>query len=89
MERELISAKKNSESNIINHFFTFFTSKEASLQLVSRAFLTLGKIGLDIEKCLTLFYNVMRTVNLRRGRKYINKAILWSYFSEENLKAFI
>lgn len=89
MERELISAKKNSESNIINHFFTFFTAKEASSKLVRRAFLTLGKNGLDIERGITLFYNVVRLINLRRGRKYINKAILWSYFSEENLQEYI
>ena len=37
----------------------------------------------DVEKVVTIYYNIIRVVNLKRGRKYINKAILWNYFTEQ------
>ena len=37
----------------------------------------------DLDKIITIFYNIIRLINLKRGRKYINKSILCSYFTEE------
>ena len=37
----------------------------------------------DLERIVTIYYNIIRVINLKRGRKYINKVILWSYFTED------
>lgn len=43
MEKELESAKKNSESNIINQLYSFFNSFEKSEIIVERAIKLLSK----------------------------------------------
>ena len=83
MDRELVSAKKNSESNIINHFFTYFVLRECSETVVRRAIDSLGKREVDTERVMTIIYNTIRVINLKRGRKYINKVILCGYFTED------
>ena len=83
MDRELVSAKKNSESNIINHFFTYFVLRDCSETVVRRAIRSLGKPEADTERIMTIVYNIIRVINVKRGRKYINKVILCGYFTEE------
>lgn len=48
MEKEIQSAKKNSESNIINHLYSFFNTYEKSEIIVDRAIGMLGKAGSQV-----------------------------------------
>lgn len=34
----------------------------------------------DVEKILTLFYTAVRYINVKRGRKYVNSAMLLKFF---------
>jgi len=43
VEKELMSAKKNGESNIINQFYSFFSHAEKSEKVVRRCLGQLGK----------------------------------------------
>ena len=45
VEKQVESAKKNSESNIINHLYSFFNTYEKSEVVVDRAIEMLGKEG--------------------------------------------
>jgi hypothetical protein len=48
VEKEIESAKKNGESNIINHLYSFFNSYEKSEIIVDRAIEMLGKDGSQV-----------------------------------------
>lgn len=84
-EKEIESAKKNSESNLINHFFSFFSNREKSEKTVLQCIDTLSTQDCPKEKLVHLFYNTIHVLNSRRGRKYINKKILISLFEPEKL----
>lgn len=34
---------------------------------------------------VSVFYNLMKMININRGKKYINKQILLKYFTKEGL----
>lgn len=82
-EKEIASAKKNSTSNIINHFFSFFNGHEATMFLVKKAISSLHKSSEEGEKIMWLFYNTIKFINVKRGRKYVNSTMLMGYFTPE------
>ena len=57
--------------------------RECSENVVRRAIESLGNLDRDTERIKIIIYNIIRVINLKRGRKYINKVILCSYFTEE------
>lgn len=79
-DKEIESAKKNSESNLINHFFSFFSNREKSEKNILLCISTLTTKDCPKEKLVQLFYSTIHVLNSRRGRKYINKKILISLF---------
>lgn len=82
----MVSARKNSESNIINHFFSYFCNRECSEYQLRRTVLSLGRPEEQTEKISAVLYNILKVINLKRGRRYINKIILAAYFSQEGLR---
>jgi hypothetical protein len=82
-EKEILSAKKNSESNIINQFYSFFSSREKSERIVEKCALLLGKASAQLESILTTFYSTIRFINAKRGRKYVNVSKFVKFFTEE------
>ena len=48
VEKQVESAKKNSESNIINHLYSFFNTYAISEVVVDRAIEMLGKEGCQV-----------------------------------------
>lgn len=85
LHKEIESAKKNSESNLINHFFSYFNSREKSERTVDGCISLLSKVESHKEKLLYLFYNAIHVINARRGRKYVNRKILNALFTPEEL----
>jgi hypothetical protein len=43
----------------------------------------LGRSPADSEKIKAIFYNIVRLINFRRGRKYVNRNTIKGYFTEE------
>ena len=41
----------------------------------------LGKIGDQVEKAVGAFYLSLRLINAKRGRKYVNAAMLLRFFT--------
>jgi hypothetical protein len=83
LEKEIISAKKNSESNLINQFYSFFSSRDKSERVVEKCCKMLKKTPSEVERILPLFYMAIRYINAKRGRKYVNAAMLLKFFSPE------
>ena len=78
-ERE--SARKNSESNIINQLYSHLTNTLRSERIVEKI---ISKLGLPaLEKCRKTFYSVVRLINFRRGRKYVNKESILAFYQPE------
>jgi len=78
-----LSAKKNSESNIINQFYSFFGSREKSEKIVERCCKLMGKRPEHLEKIFSLFYFSIRLINSKRGRKYVNVAMFLKFFNPD------
>jgi hypothetical protein len=89
VEKEILSAKKNSESNIINQFYSFFSSREKSERIVEKCALMLGKSPLQLESILTTFYATIRFINAKRGRKYVNVSMFMKFFTEEDFGEYL
>lgn len=89
LEKEIISAKKNSESNLINQFYSFFGSREKSERIVEKCCLLQKKTPEESEKILTLFYTAIRFINAKRGRKYVNGAMLLKFFTPEEFGSYL
>ena len=85
VEKELLSAKKNSESNIINQFYSFFTHAHKSERVLRRCVRQMDKKDSEADLILPIFYNAIRLINAKRGRKYVNAALLVKFFSAEEL----
>ena len=49
----------------------------------------LGKSCEDTEKILPLFYTAIRYINAKRGRKYVNAAMLLKFFSPEEFGNYL
>jgi len=81
LEKEILSAKKNSESNIINQFYSFFGSREKSERIVARCCNLMSKSNEQIEKILPIFYTTIRFINAKRGRKYVNVSLFLKFFT--------
>ena len=45
----------------------------------------MGKASVDVEAIMPLFYNAIRLINVKRGRKYVNAAMLLKLFTSEEL----
>ena len=43
----------------------------------------LGRPQAESQKIKAVFYNIVRLINFRRGRKYVNRKTIRSYFSVE------
>jgi len=43
----------------------------------------MGKTSEEAEKILPLFYTAIRYINAKRGRKYVNAAMLLKFFAPE------
>ena len=89
LEKEIISAKKNSESNLINQFYSFFGSREKSERIVEKCCLLQKKTLEEAEKILPLFYTAIRFINAKRGRKYVNAAMLLKFFTPEEFGGYL
>lgn len=89
LEKELQSAKKNSESNLVNQLLGFLSSQERSQPIVDRAIGQLGKSLAQVQQLRPIFYNTVRMVNLRRGRKYVNSSSLLACSRPAQLAAFL
>ena len=84
-EKEQLSAKKNSESNIINQFYSFLTHRHNSEKLLRWCLKKMGKSEEDIDFILPIFYQAIRLINIRRGRKYVNVSMLRKLFTPDRL----
>ena len=84
-EKEQLSAKKNSESNITNQFYSFFTHRHKSEKILHRCLSKMGKTSDEVEASVPLFYHAIRLINIKRGRKYVNTAMLLKLFSPDEL----
>ena len=89
LQKEIISAKKNSESNLINQFYSFFGNPDKSERIVRRCCDLLGKTAEETEQILPLFYMAVRFINSKRGRKYVNAAMLLKFFTAEEFEAYV
>lgn len=89
LEKEIISAKKNSQSNLINQFFSFFSSREKSERIVERCCLLQKKTLEQAQKILPMFYMAIRFINAKRGRKYVNAAMLLKFFTPEEFGCYL
>ena len=89
LEKEIVSAKKNSESNLINQFYSFFGSREKSEKVVERCCLLQNKTLADAQKILPLFYMAIRYINAKRGRKYVNAAMLLKFFTPQEFSGYM
>lgn len=49
---------------------------EKSEHIINRAIKLLGKPESEVEKVRTLFYNIVRFINRKKGRDYVNKEAL-------------
>ena len=49
----------------------------------------LGKTTEEIEKILPLFYSSIRYINVKRGRKYVNAAMLMKFFTPEEFESYV
>ena len=49
----------------------------------------MGKSHEDAEKILSLFYTTIRYINAKRGRKYVNAAMLLKFFSPEEFGNYL
>lgn len=78
LRKERESARKNSESNIINQLFSHLTNADRSEKIVERI---ISKLGLSsVGNSKKTFYCVARLINLRRGRKYVNKESILAFY---------
>lgn len=84
-EKEIESAKKNSESNLINHFFSFFSNRSKSYAPVEAYITTLKIDQSNKEKLIHLFFNTIHLLNLKRGRKYVNRKLIFALFNPDDL----
>ena len=89
LEKEIISAKKNSQSNLINQFYSFFGSREKSERIVEKCCLLQKKTLQQSEKILPLFYMAIRYINAKRGRKYVNATMLLKFFTPEEFGSYL
>ena len=89
LEKEIVSARKNSESNLINQFYSFFGSREKSQRVVEKCCCLLGKTEEEVEKILPLFYLAIKTINTKRGRTYVNAASLVKFFTPGEFEGFL
>jgi len=42
--------------------------------------------GIDEDKIISVFYNVVRLIILQRGRRYVNRDSLLNFFTPETLR---
>ena len=49
----------------------------------------MGKSGEDIALILPIFYQAIRLINIKRGRKYVNAAMLLKLFTPEQLADYL
>ena len=49
----------------------------------------LSKTQEETDKILPLFYNSIRYINAKRGRKYVNAALLVKFFTPEEFGAYL
>ena len=90
MHKEVESAKKNCESNLVNQFLSYFSSLSNSSTLIHKALRTMNLEKALIEKkhleqVMAFFYKQVSIVNSRKERRYVNKAFLQNYFMEIKL----
>lgn len=85
-EKQLESAKKNSESNIINQFFSYFSCRSQSEEIVEKAILVSVRKIEELQKIISIFYNIMKCMSLQRIKKYVNKKTLLNIFAKENIE---
>lgn len=69
----------------MNHFFSFFSSREKSEKTLDFCIDSLNKDESQKEKLVHLFYNSIQVLNVRRGRKYVNRNIFKTLFDPEEM----
>lgn len=89
LEKELESAKKNSESNLVNQLLAFLNNTQVSQKLVNSAIRRVKRKGCSEQKIRVIFYNVVRLLNLKRGRKYVNRHTLMQYYTPESFLEYV
>ncbi len=56
---------------------------------MERCCLLAKKKAEDVEKILTLFYTAVRYINVKRGRKYVNSAMLLKFFVPDEFSTYL
>jgi uncharacterized membrane protein len=57
--------------------------------LVEKAIVQLRKNIVDLERIKSIFYNIVRLINYKRGRNYVNKENILNYYTPEGFTKHI